>query len=865
MQRSLLLLVILLSLFSCTQESEKRSDSIHAIPLDAAIIIESNNLSKSLNELTKSAFWATLSTETSLKETQNTLFSLDSNLANYSSHISSINPVFLSIHLTGAESFNWLIISSTENQEQKIQLLEIGLASFAKTKSQTYSNAIITEVIMNGSRIYYSKLNGLLMLSQEKILVEDAIRQLKTPNNLTAQASFSAIYNSANKKEDYNLYLNTKNLDRISKSIFTQSTQLKNQAEWMQWDLDLSKNGILFSGISLSHDSLAQELSFFKGNDAHPVIAPSVLPKNTALFVSKSFENFKQFQRKQINGLSFTHQQNTYTKNLVGLNEDLKTNFESWIDSEITWFLAENGTDLGEGLIIHITNESEINEFITQKADSILNYREEAIYKWTELKYLSTLCATSTNKKYEYACIIDEQLVVSEDLSLLKNLINDFKSKKSLANLQDYQNCMEELNSNSNLFIYLQNPSALELAPRYLQTELADFVNLYTNALNPFRALAIQFETSNSICYSNAYLHFDKSEADQTRAIWTTQLEAPILSEISLVKNHYDKQWEIAVQDENFTLYLISTKGEVLWKRNLNSAIIGEIQQIDLFKNKKLQLLFNTASKLYLIDRKGRDVGSYPIVLDKKTELPLALFDYQKQRNYRILLSCGKHHYMYNKYGNKIKGWKLNKTKSKAIHTAQHFVVAAKDYILLPEENGTLNILNRKGEQRIKVKGKIDFSNNKLFVVKGVTLAETRIVTIDNKGVQQNILFDGTIDNSIQFEFDDEMYYSYELAHHIGVESEDLKVNGEEMNFQYSFDNQKLSTPKLTEFKNQLYISITDLTAEEAYLFRSPNELVDGFPLYGKTTGIIRDIDLDEKLNFIIGGESGMLYNYSAE
>jgi hypothetical protein len=150
-------------------------------------------------------------------------------------------------------------------------------------------------------------------------------------------------------------------------------------------------------------------------------------------------------------------------------------------------------------------------------------------------------------------------------------------------------------------------------------------------------------------------------------------------------------------------------------------------------------------------------------------------------------------------------------------------------------------------------------------VVKGVTLAETRIVTIDNKGVQQNILFDGTIDNSIQFEFDDEMYYSYELAHHIGVESEDLKVNGEEMNFQYSFDNEKLSTPKLTEFKNQLYISITDLTAEEAYLFRSPNELVDGFPLYGKTTGIIRDIDLDQKLNFIIGGESGMLYNYSAE
>ena len=375
----------------------------------------------------------------------------------------------------------------------------------------------------------------------------------------------------------------------------------------------------------------------------------------------------------------------------------------------------------------------------------------------------------------------------------------------------------------------------------------------------------MQFSLNGSNCYSNAYLHFDASKENQTRAIWATQLEAPVLSEMCLVKNHYTQKWEIAVQDENLNLYLISSEGEILWKRKLQEAIIGSIRQIDLFKNNKLQLLFNTKSKLFLIDRKGRDVGAYPMALKQNTSLPLSLFDYENKRNYRILLSCGKQHYMYDKNGKIINGWKLKKTKSKALYPAEHFVVGGRDYILLAEENGTLNILNRRGETRVKVKEKIDFSSNKLQVVKGKSLTETRIIAIDKKGVQQNILFDGSIDNSIQFEFDQNIQYTYTKQHHILIEGEDLKVNGPQMNLLYSFENESLSAAKLYNVENEYYLSITDTNTAEAYLFREPNEMVDGFPMYGITTGIAEDVNLDGKINFITAGESGILYNYAVE
>ena len=84
----------------------------------------------------------------------------------------------------------------------------------------------------------------------------------------------------------------------------------------------------------------------------------------------------------------------------------------------------------------------------------------------------------------------------------------------------------------------------------------------------------MQFSLSGSNCYSNAYLHFDASKENQTRAIWAAQLEAPVLSEMSLVKNHYTQKWEIAIQDENLNLYLISSEEKFYGKENFRKLLL---------------------------------------------------------------------------------------------------------------------------------------------------------------------------------------------------------------------------------------------------------------------------------------------------
>ena len=120
--------------------------------------------------------------------------------------------------------------------------------------------------------------------------------------------------------------------------------------------------------------------------------------------------------------------------------------------------------------------------------------------------------------------------------------------------------------------------------------------------------------------------------------------------------NHLNKQKEIVVQDIKNNLYLISNSGKILWKKQLEGPVLGTIEQIDIFKNGRLQLLFATPHKVYLIDRNGKDVAPFPGNFNDVITQPLSVFDYDKDKNYRLLVTQGKNILMYDKNLKEVKG-----------------------------------------------------------------------------------------------------------------------------------------------------------------------------------------------------------------
>ena len=58
--------------------------------------------------------------------------------------------------------------------------------------------------------------------------------------------------------------------------------------------------------------------------------------------------------------------------------------------------------------------------------------------------------------------------------------------------------------------------------------------------------------------------------------------------------NHNDRQnKEVIVQDNANNLYLINKEGVRLWKVKLSDKILGDVYQVDYYRNGKLQYLFN--------------------------------------------------------------------------------------------------------------------------------------------------------------------------------------------------------------------------------------------------------------------------------
>lgn len=65
-------------------------------------------------------------------------------------------------------------------------------------------------------------------------------------------------------------------------------------------------------------------------------------------------------------------------------------------------------------------------------------------------------------------------------------------------------------------------------------------------------------------------------------------------------------------QNADNSIELIDEKGKSLWKRQMDAPWGGAVAQVDHFYNKKIQFLLAVGNKIYLIDRKGRDVKGFP-------------------------------------------------------------------------------------------------------------------------------------------------------------------------------------------------------------------------------------------------------------
>jgi WD40 repeat protein len=382
--------------------------------------------------------------------------------------------------------------------------------------------------------------------------------------------------------------------------------------------------------------------------------------------------------------------------------------------------------------------------------------------------------------------------------------------------------------------------------------------------------VGFQINKSNNMLYNNIVIQGTETVIDKPQTVWESRLDSIVINKPALVINHDNNTKEIMVQDYNNKLYLISNSGREVWRINLDERITSEIYQIDKYKNGKLQYLFSTENQIHLIDRLGNYVDKYPVKLRASATAPISLFDYNKDKNYRIVIPCSDNMvYLYDADGDIVKGWEFESTENKVKSEIMHYAISGEDYIAFHDEYKAY-FLNRKGESRNEFLTSFTFSNNRIYF--DYSYPTPRFVATDNTGCLRYFYPDGRQDSLKLGDFSESHFFALRdidadgKSDYVFLDQKKLVVynRNEKQIFTYSLESEADFEPVFYAFpRNQIKIGIVCSEVNKIFLINSDGTLFEGFPLFGVTPFSIGYLSSEtNKFNLIVGGKANLLYNY---
>ena len=165
-----------------------------------------------------------------------------------------------------------------------------------------------------------------------------------------------------------------------------------------------------------------------------------------------------------------------------------------------------------------------------------------------------------------------------------------------------------------------------------------------------------------------------------------------------LVRNHITSAQEFIFQDSLFSIHLVGNKGQLNWSKSVESELVTDIKQVDIYRNGKLQYIFATKNKIYIVDRNGEDIENYPITINSKIKF-LSIFDYDKDKKYRFLITTEEGNYlMYNTKKELLSPWNPLTLNGIPLKAPEHIRVGNKDIILIVTNDNKVHLLNRRAE-----------------------------------------------------------------------------------------------------------------------------------------------------------------------
>jgi len=731
-------------------------------------------------------------------------------------------------------------------------LIIIKIHNLGKFKSDIKNNEVLNKI---GNSKYNTKkqlelINNLndeteLIISLTKnineevftIITKDSIKEFdvfhKRINNINIYSNSLKNINEIqiNYNKDFNKYAKTFNVndsfslilkEEISKEFLNSIFNLNNkiQDNSLSFGVNIFNDKILLNGLSFLDDSLKLSNNIFKGSISSELKNYEITPKNTTSLKSYNFKN-----------------QNNYLKKTS--IDEVKENRFSIILNNNSIEITDVKLDNEQVFIFRLDEIKLFKDYLNNKNTISTKHRGFEIYNNTDLDINPFISFANFNNK-EKILLFKDYLVFSNNEKTLKQFINDNLNKNTLKSNSSFNRLFSSISS----FNTLNN--------NYFSGSNYNFFNELNllNSKNDFTENSFQLVQDNGIIHFNAVISKDTNEDENLKIskLFDVEIDEEIIMYPHFVKNHVTKNLDIVVQDTKNNLYLISKDGKVIWKKKINQPILGQISQIDIYKNGRLQLIFNTKNKIYVLDRNGNNVKQFPKTFNDPITQPLAVFDYDNNKNYRLLVTQGSELLMYDKNGKKVSGFKYKKSSNNITSKPKHFRILNKDFIVFKIGN-KMKILNRKGRERINVNDDINFSNQNVFEYNDKLIS----TTTDQKLVQIDV--NGVIDlSSLK-----NLSLNSDGSNLVVLDENSIKLSPNIASIPFG----NYGSPQLSNINKNLLITLYDKQNKKSYLFNKNLILDTSFPVYSLIPMEIGDMNRDKKVEIIISNKNKFISCYT--
>ncbi len=778
--------------------------------------------------------------------------------------------VAVSVSLSGAGKYNTLFITLHDKafENKAFKLLR---EKFDYQKRQYAENIVHVFNKDEKEHLAFCIHKGLLLISDKRTLVEESIRQIDSDFNLKNDPDFARLNQTANPKDLASVYIRLNELPNWLKTQLPQTTTsyISKMGKWMELDLQVYNRELLLNGITLANEEEGHYLSTFKDISSQKNTVDRFLPENIGLWISHTFRNPEHYYRNYEKYLEQNGKLTKHQKLLASLNIDTKDKLLSWMESEMG--LIYTGVN-PEGLAKMAYFKTKDSEKATEKLESISDSSYIEGYRGMIIKQLGPTnllprfygnLFTDFNKPYYF--IANGFVWFGESEATVKGYINDLITGKSLAANTSYQNLKAKILPESHISVLASNSVFFDLALSHFSNKQKKKLEATKEELKNFRWASLQFEMKKDVAFTNFMMLNEQKVEEVVSRQWSTLLDAPAIGAPQMVLNHNNKKYEILIQDENHTIYLINRNGKILWKRNLDASILGKATQVDLFKNNKLQMVFNTASSLYVVDRLGRDVENFPVKLEEPASAPVAVLNYDRARNYRFILPVGDQLLNYKKDGKKVRGWAFKKADDIISSQPQLFTVFGKDIISCMSDAGTLYLLNRKGEDRYEQIKEIGDVIPPFYLRSGEDVKTSELIAKNEEGELVVVSIGGTVDK-IDLDEDhqiDQLVYFQDS--YVFSDGDMVLVKNENQPWKYDLEAEVRTLPKPMIFDGALYVAAFSEESESIYLLNQEGNLVNGFPVFGQGDFAMGSLKQNKVLNVITTSKDGTVICYELD